>query len=681
MSDSVDSTNPGGAAAGEVPPTKHSLRARDAAVTGVTTREEDLAHGPSLLGLGDGQGDPYIDLTWETTENYVPQSGLLSLLPFRLPQPGPTGVISSSEPSHSGPSYTVPAQSVSQASDSHRDEVLLTPTDTQRSNRSLSWIPEFSWQDPHICFDGQDARLCFDDQLLELPATRDGQFSRGGPGSEHEFSISQRSFPRIGGPYRGHDEFQISAIAGIRSFVDSDEHQDENNFDGNSEITSAASSVSSDTSQSEAAFRGEFIDASQPAQEEIACQETVNRIVETLADDYYRSYAPQKRTLAAKRKQADRSSSSSTKNTRATVVRKGAKPTGRRGQTIDGDEGSEDEESRGNGQIRSVTDTSSENSLFWACPFMKWDPRKHRGSCVKKLRDIYRLKKHIQERHFSHHCRFCFKEFRPEELTKHEETCKNIFGLPTRPPPVGLITRDMATAINERSDTRLTPKEQWERLFKIIFPQEPIPLSPYLDYERELVYCYDYFRQPSVKHQVREMIQESQLGHLSKRLMRRAFEQLLAELWDNLYTEDEISAQVASEEETVDQAQPISTMEDDIPENSQTPDSRGFGYDQDELTTFQPSVLIEVDNTTTPIPEPFADQSEIGVGEYLDHLKAIETYGLSCSDVAGIANFEEIGSDPFSRPGAGDLPWYGGQEMFETELDQMRGDQTLFRGA
>ncbi|RKL22571.1 hypothetical protein BFJ68_g1817 [Fusarium oxysporum] len=671
MSDSVDSTNPGDAAAGDVPPTKHSLRARDAAVTGVTTREEDLAHGPSLLGLGDGQGDPYIDLTWETTENYVPQAGVLSLLPFRLPQQGLTEVMSSSEPSHSGPSYTVPAQSVSQASNSHGEEVLLASTDEPRSIHSLSWIPEFSWQ---------DARLCFDGQPLELPATRDGQFSRGGPGSEHEFSMSQRSFPRIGGPNRGHDEFQISVIAGIRSFVDSDEHQDGNNFDEKSEITSAASSVSSDTSQSEAAFRGEFIDASQHAQEEIACQETVNNIVETLVDDYYRSYAPQKRTLAAKRKQADRSSSSSTKNTRATVVRKCVKPTGRRGQTIDGDEGSEDEESSGNGQSPSVTDTSSENSLFWACPFMKWDPRKHRGSCVKKLRDIYRLKKHIQERHFSHHCRFCFKEFRPEDLTKHEETCENILGLPTHPPPVGLITRDMATAINERSDTRLTPKEQWERLFKIIFPHEPIPLSPYLDYEKELVYCYDYFRRQSVKHQVREMIQESQLGHLSKRLTRCVFKQLLAELWDNLYTEDEISAQVASEEETVDQAQPISTMEVDIPENSHTPDSRGFGYDQEELAAIQPSVLVEVDSTTTPIPELFDDQSEIGVGEDLDHLEAIEISGFPCSDVAGIANFEEIGSDPFSRLGAGDLPWYGGQEMFEAELDQMRGDQTLSRG-
>ncbi|EXA44485.1 hypothetical protein FOVG_05903 [Fusarium oxysporum f. sp. pisi HDV247] len=69
MSDSVDSTNPGGAAAGEVPPTKHSLRALDAAYNGVTSREQDLAHGPSLLGLGDGQADPRLDLMWKTTED------------------------------------------------------------------------------------------------------------------------------------------------------------------------------------------------------------------------------------------------------------------------------------------------------------------------------------------------------------------------------------------------------------------------------------------------------------------------------------------------------------------------------------------------------------------------------------------------------------------------------------
>ncbi|KAF4943932.1 hypothetical protein FGADI_13013 [Fusarium gaditjirri] len=665
MSDSVDSTNPGAAGAGDVPPTKYSLRARDEA---------------SLFGLGDGQGDPTIDLTWETTENYVPEAGVILPFASRFSQPGPSEDMSSSEPSHSGPSYAVPTtQSVSQASNSHRDEVLLASTDEpRRVNSSLSWIPEFSWQDPHLPRDGQDARLCFGGQPLDLPATRDGQFSRGGPGSEHELSISQRSLPRMGGSDDGHGEFHISATAGIRSFVDPDEHQDDNNFDDNSEVTSAASSVSSNSSQSEAAFQGDFIDASQPAQEEIACQATVERIVDVLADHYYRSYAPQKRALAAKRKQANRSSSTSTKTTRATVVRKGAKPTGRRGQTIDGGEESEDEESGGNGQSSSVPDTSSENSLFWACPFMKWDPRKHRGSCFKKLRDIYRVKKHIREKHFSHHCRFCFKDFRPEELTRHEEICENILGLPSCPPPIGLITRDMATAINERSDTRLTPKEQWERLFKIIFSHEPIPLSPYLDYERDLVHCYDYFSQQNVKELIHEIIWESRLGHLEKRMERSVFEQFLwAEVLDNYFTKNKISAQIASEEETVDQAQPISTIEDSLPEDSRTPSSGGFRYDQGEVTAIQPSVLIEVDNTTTSMSKLFADQSEIGVGEGLERLEATGAYGIFCSDEAGYADLEETGGDPFLRPEAGNLPWYGGQETFQTEIDQMWGDQSL----
>ncbi|KNB02011.1 hypothetical protein FOXG_05071 [Fusarium oxysporum f. sp. lycopersici 4287] len=631
MSDSVDSTNPGGAAAGEVPPTKHSLRALDAAYNGVTSREQDLAHGPSLLGLGDGQADPRLDLMWKTTEDDVSQETVPSSLPFRLPRPGPTEVMSSSEPSLSGPSYTVPTQSVSQASNSHLDEVLQSLIDQPMVNHSFSWIPEFSWQNYQLCFDGQP---------LELPATRDGQFSRGDPDPEHEFSISQRSLPRIGGPNRGHDEFQISAIA----LVDSDERWDENNSPGNLEVASAICSVSSDISLSENAFRGEFIEAGLPAQVEIALQETVNSIVETLVDEYCRSYAPQKRSLAAKRKQADRSSSSSTKSSRASVTRKGAKPGSHK------------------------------------------DPREHRHSCIKKLRDIHGLKKHIQEKHFVNHCPKCFMT-PPEDTTGiPPHPCTEIYDLSPRP-RAGLITMNMQTAIKARPNTRLSQNEKWERLFMIIFPQEPIPSSPYLDHEMALALCEidKLVCQPCVKGRVLRRIQESQLesqlDSLWRRLDELVLERLVPQILD-VFNANVIgmNARIASEEETVDQAQPISTMEVDIPENSHTPDSRGFGYDQEELAAIQPSVLVEVDSTTTPIPELFDDQSEIGVGEDLDHLEAIEISGFPCSDVAGIANFEEIGSDPFSRPGAGDLPWYGGQEMFEAELDQMRGDQTLSRG-
>ncbi|KAH7164725.1 hypothetical protein DER46DRAFT_608193 [Fusarium sp. MPI-SDFR-AT-0072] len=672
MSDSVDSTNPGGAAAGDVPQTKHSLRTLEVAHTGVTTLEED-----SLLGLGEGQGAPNIDLTWETTENYVPQAGVLLPLSYRFPQPGPIDVMSSSEPSHSGPSYTVPAQSVSHASNSHLEEVIQSLIDQPMVNHSLSWIPEFSWQDAHLCFDGQP---------LELPATHDGQLSRGGPGSEHAFSLSQWSLPHIREPDRGHDEFQISAVVGIGSFVDSDERWDENNSPKNLELASAIRSVSSEISLSENAFRGGFIEAGLPDQVEIALQETVNSIVETLVDDYCRSYAPQKRSHAAKRKQADRSSSSSTKSSRASVTRKSAKPGSRKGQDIDGDGGSEDEESSGNRQSPSDTETSVERIFFWACPFMKWDPREHRHSCIKKLRDIHGLKKHIQEKHFVNHCPKCFTM--PPEDTRviPPHPCIEIYDLPPRP-RAGLITMDMQTAIKERPDTRLTQKEKWERLFKIIFPQEPIPSSPYLDHEMALALCEldNFVCQPSVKHRVRHMIQESQLESQLDSLWRRidelVLERLVPRLLDVLNANViGMNARIASDEVTVDHAQPISTMENGIPDESYTLDSRGSGYFQDETTTIQSGVLIEVDNTTTPIPELFVNQPEVGVGEICDRLEATDTYGLFCSDVAENVGFEETGSDPFLRPGAGDLPWYGGQETFQTEPDQMWGDQSLFQG-
>ncbi|KAF5542138.1 hypothetical protein FNAPI_10051 [Fusarium napiforme] len=673
MSDSVDSTNPGGAAAGDAPPTKLSLRERDAVTTGVTIREED-----SLFGIGDGQGDPYQYSTWEQAENNSPQTDEPSILSLRSIQVVPTEAISSSEPSHSGPSYTAPTQSVSHASDPRLEEVIRRLIEDYRP---LSWLPEFSWQGTLLRFDDQDARLCFDGQPLELPATRDGQFSRGGPGSEHEFSISQRSLPRIGEPNRGHDKFQISGVTGVGGWY-------ENNPPEKLEVASAICSVSTDISLSENTFKGEFIEAGLPAHVEIAFQKTVNNIVETLVDDFCRSYAPQKQSLAAKRKLDDQSSTTSTKRSRTTTTPKGAKPGSRKGQTIDGGGESEDEESSGNRHNPSGTDTSVEQIRFLACPFMKWNPREYRNSCIKKLRDMHGLKKHIQEKHFVIHCPKCFMTPPQDTSVIPHHPCIETPGLPTRPRPVGLVTMDMQAAIRERPGTRLSQKEKWERIFKTIFPEEPIPSNPYLDHEMALLLCKieNFVCQPSVKARVRHMKQESQLASVFddawKRIDELVFERLVARILDVFSANATgMNSWITSEpgQVALDHAQPISTMESGIPDNSYNIDSGGFGSNQDETTTIQSNVLIEVDNTTTPAPDLLANQSGPGVGEDLDRLEFIDAYGFPCSDVAGNTNFEEIGSDLFSRPGAGDTPWYGGQEMFDMGLDQMRGDETPFR--
>ncbi|KAF5603728.1 hypothetical protein FPCIR_1167 [Fusarium pseudocircinatum] len=662
MSDSMDTANPGGASAGNAPPTKLSLKTIEEALTGVTTYEEN-----SLLGIGGGQGDPYVDPTWEQTEINVPQAVVLSSVPLRSIQTVPTEAMSSSEPSLSGPSYTVPTQSVSHASNPCLEEAIQGLIDKPMSNRSLPWIPEFLWQ---------DARLCFDGQPLELPATGEDQFSRGGPDSEDEFSISQRSLPRIGEPDRGHDELQVFGVSGVGGWY-------ENNPPKKLEVASA---VSTEISLSENAFKGEFIEAGLPAHVEIALQKTVNDIVETIVDDFCRSYAPQKQFLAAKRKLDDQSSNTSTKRSRATATRKGAKPGNRKGQTIDGDGESEDEESSGNRHSPSGTDTFVEQIRFLACPFMKWNPREYRNSCIKKLRDMHGLKKHLLEKHSVIHCPKCFMTPPQDARVIPPHPCIETPGLPTRPRPGGLITMDMQATIRERPVTKLSQKEKWERIFKIIFPEEPIPSNPYLDHEMALFLCKieNFVCQPSVEARVRHMKQESQLESefdgAWKRIDELVFERLLPQILDVLSANATgMNSWIISDQVAVDHAQSISTMERGIPDNSYNLNLRGFGSNQDEATTIRSSVLIEVDNTTTPAPDLFANQSGPGVGEDLDRLEFIDAYGFPCSDVAGNTNFEEIGSDLFSRPGAGDIPWYGGEEMFEMGLDQMRGDETLFQ--
>jgi len=639
----------------------------------VTIREED-----SLFGIGDGQGDPYIDSTWEQAENIAPQTDEPSYLSLGSIQAVPTEAIPSSEPSHSGPSYTAPTQSVSHASNPRLEEVIQRLIDAYRP---LPWLPEFSWQDTHLRFDDQDARLCFDGQPLELPATRDGQLSRGGPGSEHEFSISQRSLPRIGEPNRGHDKFQISGVAGVGGWY-------ENNPPEKLEAASAICSVSTGISLSENSFKGEFIQAGLPAHVEIALQKTVNNIVEALVDDFCRSYAPQKQSLAAKRKLDDQSSNTSTKRSRTTTKPKGAKTGSRKGQTIDGCGESEDEESSGNRHNPSGTDTSVEQIRFLACPFMKWNPREYRNSCIKKLRDIHGLKKHIQEKHFVIHCPKCFVTPPQDARGIPPHPCIETPGLLTRPRPVGLVTMDMQAAIRERPGTRLSQKAKWERIFNIIFPEDPIPSSPYLDHEMALFLCdiENFVCQPSVKARVRHMKQESHLESVFddawKRIDELVFERLVPRILD-VFSANTIgmNSWITSEsgQVAVNHAQSISTMESGIPDNSYNLDSRGFRSNQDETTTFQSSGLMEVDNTTTPAPELVANQPGTGVREDLDRSEFIDNYGSFYSGIAANMNLEEVWSDPFSRPGAGDTPWYGGQEVFETGLDQTRGDETLFQ--
>ncbi|KAK9444145.1 hypothetical protein VB005_01891 [Metarhizium brunneum] len=119
-----------------------------------------------------------------------------------------------------------------------------------------------------------------------------------------------------------------------------------------------------------------------------------------------------------------------------------------------------------------------------ACPFYKWGPRKYPHCESVALTSIPLLKHHLREHHWSRpYCRRCFKQFdHKKDRDQHvrDSSCamgdRRVMGL-------GLYD-DIDKEILERTiqipvSPRMTEEEQWNMIFAILFPQCPLPRSPY----------------------------------------------------------------------------------------------------------------------------------------------------------------------------------------------------------
>jgi hypothetical protein len=117
---------------------------------------------------------------------------------------------------------------------------------------------------------------------------------------------------------------------------------------------------------------------------------------------------------------------------------------------------------------------------FFACPFYKWNPEAHPKCGNKVLRTISRLKHHIWRAHdMGIHCYSCFEQFRDEqEVATHmrARACQT-----RREPPRDAITSEQRARIKKRVDPRKSKSQLWFDIFRILFPQDPLPPSPYLD--------------------------------------------------------------------------------------------------------------------------------------------------------------------------------------------------------
>jgi len=151
----------------------------------------------------------------------------------------------------------------------------------------------------------------------------------------------------------------------------------------------------------------------------------------------------------------------------------GSKKTRRKGESDDkrDDQGSDESISPG---------SQNEDERFLACPYWVRNPQRYRACSTKKLRDIAGLKQHLKRVHKKpdHHCPRCFRTFeRRAKLGEHIRlnNCENRNGDPF----ADQIDYDTWKQIEKRErgcEKRLV----WERIFKLLNPDQITPNSPYV---------------------------------------------------------------------------------------------------------------------------------------------------------------------------------------------------------
>jgi len=135
--------------------------------------------------------------------------------------------------------------------------------------------------------------------------------------------------------------------------------------------------------------------------------------------------------------------------------------------------------------------TDSPPDLLFACPYSKSDPLRYsqwnpiemnyRGCSSRCLRDISRVKQHLYRVHRrpDHYCGSCFQEFDTQDLldthSRQRPACEV-----SQSPFSEKMTQDQLNSIKRRKPGK-DACETWYNIFKILFPNAPLPDSPYYD--------------------------------------------------------------------------------------------------------------------------------------------------------------------------------------------------------
>lgn len=128
----------------------------------------------------------------------------------------------------------------------------------------------------------------------------------------------------------------------------------------------------------------------------------------------------------------------------------------------------------------SDTPQDARDTVLWACPYSKWKPLSYQ-SCYKYiLKDISRVKQHLNRSHERpFHCPTCWEIFQGEDdFYAHirDRTCTS--------KPVKVlegVTPSQKKLLERRVDKKLSKRDQWYSVYSILFPDQTLPTSPYVE--------------------------------------------------------------------------------------------------------------------------------------------------------------------------------------------------------
>ena len=142
-------------------------------------------------------------------------------------------------------------------------------------------------------------------------------------------------------------------------------------------------------------------------------------------------------------------------------------------------------------RTRVTTESISLDGRLLACPYCKYDPirfsehnideKHYRGCSSSYLSTISRLKQHLYRVHRrpEFYCRSCFHVFQSEDQldihTRTRPSCE-----PCEPKFAEKMTVEQMASVKRRKPGK-TPSDTWFAIFRILFPEAPLPESPYAD--------------------------------------------------------------------------------------------------------------------------------------------------------------------------------------------------------